>query len=744
MTRSRLAILSMLAATSLVGAPHAQDARLALPADSDRGFMEPAVVAADGDEIWATQARWKARFDADGVEFNATLGASAPRNLPVRLSLHEIVRGATAIHRGDATAMPTPSLSDQTVRYAHTAGIEETYDVTEAGIKQSFVFAERPTGEGDLVVRLTLDTELRADAGTFTDGVTLFHGANPVVGIGQVVGIDAAGLRQAGELRYDGTHLDLVLPSAFVDTASYPLVLDPLIASRYTLDAGSGRDTDPQVAYDDTTGHYLVVWTYEVSATDHDIYAQRTNTGGQPVGNRISVDVASSEDATQPAVCNVNLRDAFFVAEIAVSPSNGRPELWGRAVSAATGALGTFLLINASPVANSGPGRPALCGERTTGPDDCMIVYQNTHIGGIWQEEIQINPDLSATVARYSQVTSDASARSAAICKSFGDHGRAIIAWASASRSSVRYRAIDRNSNFIGSERFMFNTQGSHDSPTVDGDGVWFNVTSGLPITATGDRRIWTCSVEFANGDIHHRSGTWLARPAGIQSIRPSVAMTRSSANGAPMWAVTWLDDTNSDIYVTNIRGGNITELCGPVERVDMNEAVVYNPRIASRWSAGSNSWDALISHMGWNGAWTVRTRAWETFRGGTVVDRGGQVGFGGTYTIAGVPAIGNDIEFRLTGANGGAGNHLCVWYLAIGHQPILFPCGNGVLMAESVVGIALSTTNGAVTMPLRIPCQASLDGLQLSTQFHSITPGVGPCLPDISGSNWLNFTIRP
>ena len=48
------------------------------------------------------------------------------------------------------------------------------------------------------------------------------------VTIGQVVGIDAAGTRVPGMMNFDGDHLELVLDDAFVSSASYPLVLDPV------------------------------------------------------------------------------------------------------------------------------------------------------------------------------------------------------------------------------------------------------------------------------------------------------------------------------------------------------------------------------------------------------------------------------------------------------------------------------------------------------------------------------------
>jgi hypothetical protein len=64
---------------------------------------------------------------------------------------------------------------------------------------------------------------------------------------------------------------------------------------------GAAHRLDPDVAYNSTHGEFLVVWEYEYSATDHDIYARRVTTAGELAGGEIAIATPGDYDSN-PAV----------------------------------------------------------------------------------------------------------------------------------------------------------------------------------------------------------------------------------------------------------------------------------------------------------------------------------------------------------------------------------------------------------------------------------------------------------
>ncbi|MGE0143102.1 MAG: hypothetical protein AB7I19_00425 [Planctomycetota bacterium] len=283
-------------------------------------------------ELWGCGDHYKVRFLDDGIEFTPALGERAPRNLPVRLRLVSIGRDRHIPH----LEVAAPRAQDLRVEYDRGVAVER-YDVGVDHLEQSFVFAERPAGRGDLVVRLALDSELAVSPAG--DGLSL---ALPEIGgcaIGAVTGIDADGARVRGRVAYVDGLLELSLPADFVDRAALPFVLDPPIAGASAVSGtGGSDDRNPSVAYDATQDVYFVVWERIFSATDHDILGRRLDRTGLPIGSILFLETSSAL-ATDAQVADCDARDAFIV----VYTSNG--DILGRAVSALNGAQGTLAVI---------------------------------------------------------------------------------------------------------------------------------------------------------------------------------------------------------------------------------------------------------------------------------------------------------------------------------------------------------------------------------------------------------------
>lgn len=250
---------------------------------------------------------YKATFVDGELVFTPLLGLAAPRNLPMALVVTHTGRGplapvgAAATQHGDCVAtFVRPEL-------------QERFEVRAEGLKQSFVFTQLPPGDGDLVVRSRLRTELRPDAAVSDGSLRFTFGEVGGVEVGQVLGIDADGRHMTGTLRCDGEHLDVVLPAAFVREAKLPLVVDPLL-SPLVLTTSTLPDSLPDVAHLAAPADaYLVTWVRAVSATDNDVRGQRVSGAGALLGGLIMIETTAAS-VVEATVAASEIAQAWMVA----------------------------------------------------------------------------------------------------------------------------------------------------------------------------------------------------------------------------------------------------------------------------------------------------------------------------------------------------------------------------------------------------------------------------------------------
>jgi hypothetical protein len=273
----------------LTGYAVAQTANLGAHGDVAVGHGS-ALGVVDG-TLTAIGDHYKATFADGETVFTPLLGRVAPRNLPFALRVTHAGCGELA-PVGPATLQHDAS----TVTFARTE-LAERFEVRPEGLKQSFVFDRLPPGEGDLVVRSRIATELRPSDSSSAGGLQfLFEGVGGVE-VGQVLGIDADGNTRPGTLRTDGEHLDFVLPAAFVRTARLPLIVDPLLSS-VVVTGSTLADSVPDIApLPAPTDAYLVVWLRAVSAVDNDVRAQRVSSTGALLGGLLMIETTPSSAA---------------------------------------------------------------------------------------------------------------------------------------------------------------------------------------------------------------------------------------------------------------------------------------------------------------------------------------------------------------------------------------------------------------------------------------------------------------
>jgi hypothetical protein len=192
-------------------------------------------------------------------------GANASfRTRPERRQGSPLALETVSLERG-SKRLPTKSTSSRIAEDGalriDRAGVIEIIRNTDEGIEQSFDLRERPEGEGDFVVRVfPKGQSFRSE----TSGGLHFVGEKHGLGFryGHGTWIDAAGRKSHVPARYRAGLIELRVPAAIVDTATYPALLDPIVVPEFALDQSLGISADKydQVVASNGSGMSFVAW----------------------------------------------------------------------------------------------------------------------------------------------------------------------------------------------------------------------------------------------------------------------------------------------------------------------------------------------------------------------------------------------------------------------------------------------------------------------------------------------------
>lgn len=676
---------------------------------------------------------YKADLAADGVAFTPALGERAPHDLPLHTALHSVHRGGDLLH----AARPTTPVADS-LRVTYPRGeLRETWDVTPAGLKQSFVF-ERPLGgDGDLVVRCAWRSELQPHA----DGANAVDFLWPEAGgvrVDGVVGVDAAGRRIDGSVRLLGGMLEYVLPDAFVDTASYPLVLDPLIGSSFLV-YGTGNSQQSDIAVMPSTGISLVVWQQRFSTVDYDVLGQRLNASGSLLGALLPIAVDPAVVAREPRAGAVSQTNQFFVAWRRGGSIFGPWDVYGLQIDATSGVGSTEIAVAATP-ANEGD---IAVGGDVSGSDNEAVVVWST---GTTIEGAQVTTVAGGTPSVLSAAVLANSATYAhpTISKACGTTARFVVAWEQDSPRGIGCQYISRNLTLVGSLLTFASGLGDDTRPCVDGDLGEFLIAWEREETPPTGLRDIVCARLGAS-----LSGLTVSQPptvvigtAGVDECDPDLALMgiryglvyteRSNALADAVRAVLLNPDCTTCNANQVLAGFGVNFRQG-------------EPRIAARWVGPNLSDDAVIAFTNSSNSpgfsSDINAQRLQVLSSGTApTNLLGGCALGGTNTFTGGGfVIGNpDFRFRVTGADPAA-----LLFLSLGLPSGGLICGPCTF--TSPLSLQLTTNVGGIAeSAFPLPCDPSLASFQLESQWISFGTAFSPCplLAGVSGSNRLLFTL--
>lgn len=719
-------------------APHGEGATSRAENRSDREqnalqvASRPYGIIANGDSFTGVAGPLQIEFGEAGASIIPMLGPEAPANMPLTIAATQVLRGREMLHGFETRKAQVRG--EDTIDFDLGRGITERFVTREDGVKHSFFFASRPSGSGDLAVRLAVDTLLQCDANEHAEQLVFSAGALGSIHIGAVVGIDRTGQRVDGYMRFDGEHLDLVLPAAFVDSANYPLELDPIISG--TINAGrSFSDTNPDIAYDTSNAVYLVAYESVSSATDQDIWCQRITYDGIRLGNPILI-ASNGHRSTWPTVGNCNSLDNFLVAW--EDNANGNWDVLARSVDAATGATSGVAQIATGTSQQTHPDVGGDSYDQSPGTGLCICTWAKLG-SGIETCVVRMQND-PPTADTYQFLTSPGSAADyPAICKDGRDPGIWFVTWIRGNRICVR--GVDYGGNPVGTEQATGIWAYPLRRPDIDGDAAGFTI-------------VWTMEDGVAGqGSIVGLHGTWDGTTLQTGNSSWVSFWQQGSASSAAIslmgskYTAAWVNEDT--VRVQNLELDSLQK-CGSEFVVSAPNHTFHAPGLASRRSGGdSTSESGLLAYRRDDtnaGVSLLDARLYATFGNNPIVPIAGAggCGVGGAIgTSGGYFALGNT-EFKVTLDSAGPSAALAVFLANTSGGPLNTLCGLNCRFITPDLSFATAISGGAAEFPIALPCSVSALGWQLGAQWAVLDVASSGCfvLPDLHFSDAVQMTL--
>ena len=131
----------------------------------------------------------------------------------------------------------------------------------------------------------------------------------------------------------------------------------------------------PAVAYNRDLDEFLVVWEYEYSTSDHDIYAQRVASNGTLVGSEIAISALSSFESHPAVVYNPASEEYLIVWELRAGTDEfTHRDIYGRRLSGTGTVQGAAFAIDSG---STDQRAPAVAFNRFG--NQYLVVYQDKH-----------------------------------------------------------------------------------------------------------------------------------------------------------------------------------------------------------------------------------------------------------------------------------------------------------------------------------------------------------------------------
>lgn len=367
--------------TKAVGAPVLQEQSVSM-------------VKAAGPDLWVAQnAVCQAEFTPQGFRYVPRKMDALQTEFSFSYRLKSIRSAEETFVAESDLGSTVPDVRLNEASYSRSLGITEVYQTLDSGVEQLFILNQNlnPAGE-EVVITGEISTSLKAQAAQIRtpDGIVFYYGHIPIVRYGEAKAIDANGRELNAELALRGNQLSIVLSSAWLRDAAYPVTVDPFVGPILPIAAAGANRWNPAIATDTKNNRYLVVWE-ETRGTDSEIVGRLLDATGQPAQCHpaaFTISQNPSNNDVYPSVAYEPTSGHFLVVweeRTRTGDSFIRGRFVGEASDcAATSPPGQAIAITGSTVGlERGPS--VAVGAPTGGSNRYMVAFlrRNTSVGAV-------------------------------------------------------------------------------------------------------------------------------------------------------------------------------------------------------------------------------------------------------------------------------------------------------------------------------------------------------------------------
>lgn len=659
---------------------------------------------------WALGSTYKAAFASNGVGLLPRLGPRATTSPWLRFGAPILELAGTPVAL-DAAA---PALRDgDRIRYERGALVER-WDLGASALEHSFELAA-PLGPGAASIRIPLDgpyTHRDVDDGLAFDAPQ-FGGLR----YGDVLLRDADGRELATASRLEAGAIVLDLPEAFLASAHYPLLVDPIV-NAFGVDTSSALDDDPELAYNAANDVWLVVYTETVTGADRDIVSRRYRGNGTFL-DEVGVEL-SSDDTVTPDVAN-NVANGRFM--IVWARTGGVSRIQGRTRESGSTAQGSEEDLSGITINGT---EPRIGGSTSTAYFSYLLAWKSSSslpgLGGVRTAVISLIGTASNEELVYHPSFGDI--ESVEINEASDHGGRWMVVFTESETFSSDQRLlgalVDVSGNQVGGE---FTLQDFVTPPplfpSVAGDGTTFFTVWERDIGGS-DSDIFGRRAEFTGAGVTLGALTNLSQregaTPGVDQIDPAIA--GDGTRIAYAYRERGAGGANFDVFVSSVSdaaGPDYAEIHVPVAVHPVDDR---QPALASKYGGGG-------ADGAYAGAWTRANSGNPNVHGYLYGDAGAggvsvvQTGCGGFFEpllfLTGAPIVGAHVQVLLVGS----GTPL----LVLGHVAALplplCPTSGGCQLGA----FPLIQTFGTNSKTFQIPNDATLSGQTAALQGVRLNP---------------------
>lgn len=538
--------------------------------------------------IWAAGPDYKVSFH-DGFVFYPVLGDSYPENLPLRWKTEAVVAGGQVLVDADTRAQARHTDWHYEYRYP---GVVEAYDVRRNGVEQTFTIERRPSRSGDVVVQGRFDTKLRSGDRLAAHDKLVFHDdqGNALVEYGAAVAVDARGNRHRMTTSIEAGRVQLTVDGAWLDRATYPIVIDP-VTSVVTL-PGTGSKGDADIAH--SGSDWFQVETRYVSLNDWDARGVLLSDDFS-TATTVFTDLSGSWDTTDASVAWV---DGAEYGELPVPPFGPKTGRWAAAITRSTSlvsgvrvyvhdgdseSLNSGTVLGLSTPANTLHYGAGIGGVTTSG-EHALVAFEaesNSSFTSVGVVLLDCSDDLSSdnfgTVTMLDGSVSDPAEAISVTRTTANDSTSWIVVWDSGFVNNVTLKAARITSNGTALPTHSLGsydlTNGTPLRPHVGGRGGRYLVTV----------RLASQGIEATRLDWAESSANAITQPAVL--IPSNLGYFQGSGHRGvgfdtrtqSHWLVSFTDaDTNMYVHRVGLTGHEIETL--PTGMSGRSGSVCFNP----------------------------------------------------------------------------------------------------------------------------------------------------------------------